>query len=119
MGYSNKLYTSSSNGGYFDLVQSTNSEFVGEMVCMSCASTATNPVSCGVLKSKSASYSIEGVSFNSMRTASYVSVPGDSGAPTYYSSILKGVNKGTHNGNGAYSHVENVLTSLGMSAIIN
>ncbi|WP_339290602.1 S1 family peptidase [Paenibacillus sp. FSL W8-0187] len=117
--YSNNLYTNNSRGGYFDLVQNSSNEFVGEMICISGASSSNNPVSCGVLKSKSVSYTIEGVNFTGLRSASYSSNPGDSGGPIYYSSILKGVHKGRYNGDGTYSHVGNVLSRLQMNAILN
>ncbi|MGG4341487.1 S1 family peptidase [Paenibacillus lautus] len=117
--YSNHLYTSNSRGGYFDTVQNSSNEFVGEMICISGASSYNNPVSCGVLKSKSVSYTIEGVNFTGLRSASYSSYGGDSGGPIYYSSVLKGVHKGRHNGEGTYSHVGNVLSRLQMNAILN
>ncbi|WP_128083586.1 hypothetical protein [Paenibacillus sp. DMB5] len=117
LSYSNDLYTSSSRAGYFDAVQAN--DFVGNMVCMSGASSATNPVSCGTVLSKSVSYSIDGVAFSGLRSASYTSAPGDSGAPTYYSTVLMGVNKGRHNGNAVYSYIGNVLNALPVQPILN
>ncbi|MUG85389.1 hypothetical protein GNP92_03380 [Paenibacillus timonensis] len=117
LSYSNDLYTSSSRAGYFDTVQAN--DFVGSMVCMSGASSSTNPVSCGTILSKSVAYSIDGVSFNSLRSASYTSAPGDSGAPTYYSTVLMGINKGRYNGNAVYSYIGNVLNALPVQPILN
>ncbi|WP_157771327.1 hypothetical protein [Paenibacillus sonchi] len=112
LSYSNDLYTSTSRGGYFDTVQAN--DFTGNMVCMSGASSATNPVSCGVILSRSVSYSID-----NLRSASYTSAPGDSGAPTYYSTVLMGVNKGRHNGNAVYSYIQNVLNALPVQPTLN
>ncbi|ASA20286.1 S1 family peptidase [Paenibacillus donghaensis] len=117
LSYSNDLYTSSSRAGYFDTVQAN--DFAGNMVCMSGASSATNPVSCGTLLSKSVSYSIDGVSFSGLRSASYTSAPGDSGAPTYYSTVLMGINKGRHNGNAVYSYIGHVMNALSVQPILN
>ncbi|MDN4601494.1 S1 family peptidase [Paenibacillus sp. F6_3S_P_1C] len=118
LSYSNDLYTSASRGGYFDLVQGTNNEFVGEMTCLSGASTATNPVSCGVLKSKATSATFNGVNFTGLRTATYSTVPGDSGGPVYYSTILKGINKGYIGSDGVYSHISNVLSKLDVEPLL-
>ncbi|MEK4042358.1 S1 family peptidase [Paenibacillus sp. FSL H8-0048] len=116
LSYSNDLYTSSSRAGYFDTVQAN--DFVGNMVCMSGASSATNPVSCGTLLSKSVSYSVDGVGFSGLRSASYTSAPGDSGAPTYYSTVLMGINKGRYNGNAVYSYIGNVMNSLSVQPLL-
>lgn len=117
LSYSNDLYTSSSRAGYFDTVQAN--DFAGSMVCMSGASSATNPVSCGTILSKSVSYSIDGVTFSNLRSASYTSAPGDSGAPTYYGTVLMGINKGRHNGNAVYSYIGNVLNAMPVQPILN
>lgn len=117
LSYSNDLYTSSSRAGSFNYVQAN--DFVGNMVCMSGASSANNPVSCGTILSLSVSYSYDGAFFTGLRSASYTSAPGDSGAPTYYSNTLMGINKGRHNGNGVYSFIGNVLNALPVQPILN
>lgn len=117
LSYSNDLYTSSSRAGNFDTVQAN--DFVGNAVCMSGASSADKPVSCGTLLSKSVSYSINGVAFSGLRSADYESIGGDSGAPTYYSTVLMGVNKGRYNGNAVYSYIGNVVKAVQMQPILN
>ncbi|WP_440114820.1 S1 family peptidase [Paenibacillus sp. QZ-Y1] len=119
LSYSNDLYTSTSRAGHFDTVQGTNNEFVGEMICLSGASSPNNAVSCGVLKSKATSTTFNGVNFTGLRTATYSTTAGDSGGPVYYSTILKGVNKGYIGTDGIYSHISNVLSKLDVEPILN
>jgi hypothetical protein len=90
-------------------------DVVGEADCM--AGYASN-YRCGTLKDKSLDTSFNGKSFIYMRRVSYASIPGDSGGPHFYGTTIHGIQSGNHTNLAGtfafYSHVDDVLRSLGI-----
>jgi hypothetical protein len=108
-----KIYLTSTTTGQYNMTQNASEDVVGEAVCMSGASSNTNPVTCGTILNKNYSATISGFSFTKLRTASYTSNGGDSGGIVYNGSKLKGVDKGhTGSGDAIYSHMQYVLSDL-------
>lgn len=103
-----KIYKTATTTDNYNSTQNAFEDVVGEVVCMSGASSDTNPVSCGTLTSKNFSGTFSGISFTKLRKASYTSTDGDSGGTVYGTSgtltKLKGVNKGNSGGQ-RYTHI--------------
>jgi concanavalin A-like lectin/glucanase superfamily protein len=109
-------------------VQSPSQEVVGEPVCQSGMVTG---VSCGQLESARYSTGSQGGTvITDLRTATYDSTNGDSGAPIYYGQAGLGYTaKGIHHGRlegcpeppepctRVYSHISNVIVDLGLTGV--
>ncbi|MFB6366777.1 S1 family peptidase [Paenibacillus elgii] len=107
-----KIYSSDNYSDKYDRAQNASQDVVGELVCMSGASTDTNPVQCGYLESNNAAIDFSGSVYTKLRVATYRSVGGDSGGTVYGGTTLKGVNKGHLGTKGVYSHIEYGLRDL-------
>lgn len=111
-----KIYKTATTTDSYNSTQNASEDVIGEAVCMSGASSSTNPVSCGTLTNKNFATVAGGISFTKLRKASYTSTVGDSGGTVYSTSNtltkLKGVHKGSNGGEGVYSHLEYVMDGL-------
>lgn len=109
------LYVTSSQERHFDAVEGWNEDNEGDFVCKSGATTG---YSCGTIDSTNYSGFWGVTYFTNLRTADYGSQGGDSGAPVFTSTKLKGVNKGSLNdGTAVYSHIQWVMSGLGLNVL--
>lgn len=94
---------------------------VGDPVCVSRQSL--QDISCGAITAVSLNLSRTDsfgrtATFIRLRRATYISYPGDSGAPTYWDNKAMGLNKGIDDsGNSIYVHVEDALDELNVDRI--
>lgn len=98
--------------------QLNTQDYVGQAICFSGASS--NAVKCGKVTSTNVSGYWSNVWFSKLRGGDISNIPGDSGSPVYYQGQLRGVLKGSGEGqNLVYSHVDEIRRNLGLTPVIN
>src|SRR5690606_32770820 len=101
-------------------VQPKGQNVVGELVCMSGASSG---FTCGEIIDTSYNYKIEDGWYYDQLRATYSRARGDSGAPVYLrvsstTTVLKGIHSGHSSGNAVFSHIGWVISDHGLSGIV-
>ncbi|MFO7275050.1 MAG: S1 family peptidase, partial [Bacillota bacterium] len=101
-------------------VQPKGQNVVGELVCMSGASSG---FTCGEIIDTSYNYKIEDGWYYDQLRATYSRAGGDSGAPVYLrvsstTTVLKGIHSGHSSGNAVFSHIGWVISDHGLSGIV-
>lgn len=109
---SKKVYGNTSGDITLTSAQASNSDNVGDRVCISGAVSGYN---CGVITNVDVYDNIAGYVMNHVRAATYTSATGDSGSVIFDGSVLKGVHFGSSGSTRYFSHVSAVLNQWGLT----
>lgn len=111
------VYGVSSNSYEITSIQRKTEDYVGQSVCF--AGSYSNSQICGTIKSTNWSgYFLGGNYFYNLRMTSQNNISGDSGSPVYERGKAMGIAKGTTGSNMVYSHIDYVISSLGLTSIL-
>jgi hypothetical protein len=95
--------------------QLSSEDVVGQIACKTGTTTGAT---CGTLKSRNVSYTIDGAFFYYLRGTDITSDRGDSGGTVYSGFIYLGITKGSGGGySHVYSHIDQVNQALNVTPI--